>query len=644
MNLSLIDWLIVAASLLILIFPVLAARGLMRGVADFLAAGRTAGRYMVAVSSGLAGLGAITIVGNLEMNLKAGFSMGWWGLSMGIVILLVQVSGWVIYRFRQTRCLTLAQFFEIRYSRRFRIFAGGLAFFSGLINFGIFPAVGARFFIYFCGLPQSFDVLGLAVPTFPLLMAALLSISLFFVLSGGQIAVIVADFIQGVFVNLTFIAVLLYLFFKIDWEVISAALATAPPDQSMINPYKTSNLRDFNFWYFLIGVIGYCYNFMSWQGTQGYNASAKSAHEAKMGGVLSSWRGIPQAIMLTFVPLVAYTVLNHESFAPIAQAVATTLKGVDGGEAIQNQLRVPLVLTHLLPVGLMGAFAAVMLAAFISTHDTYLHSWATILVQDVIMPWRGKPFDKETHLKVLRGAIVFVAIFIFCFSLLFQQTQYIFMFFAITGAIFVGGSGAVIIGGLYWKRGTARGAWAAMITGSGISISGIIIHQNIPDFAVNGQHFWLLSMVGATLAFIIGSLTDRDKHFDLDKLLHRGKYEIPEEHVVVEKPKLSWKRLGMGEEFSRGDKAIYLGNYAWTFVWMITFIIGTYINLTGDVSDSAWMAFWRIYLIIHVVIAVIVIVWFTIGGTLDLRKMFHQLKTMQRDDSDDGWVEEAKES
>ncbi len=37
------------------------------------------------------------------MNYIAGFSMTWWGFTMSVVILVVTVSGWVIYRFRQTR-------------------------------------------------------------------------------------------------------------------------------------------------------------------------------------------------------------------------------------------------------------------------------------------------------------------------------------------------------------------------------------------------------------------------------------------------------------------------------------------------------------------------------------------------------------
>jgi len=637
-----IDWIIVFVMLGFMILSVVASKHLMRSVADFLAAGRSAGRYIISIAAGVAGLGAITIVANLEMNLIAGFSMSWWGMTMGLVILIIKVSGWVIYRFRQTRCLTLAQFFEVRYSRRFRIFAGIIGFLSGLINFGIFPAVGARFFIYFCGLPLSIPVFGLEISTFPLVMIFLLSISLYFVFSGGQIAIIIADFFQGLFVNVVFVIMLLFIFATLDWTHIFEALAAAPTEASLINPFHTSAVEDFNFWYFLVGIIGVLYGAMSWQGTQGYNASAKSAHEAKMSGVLDGWRGMPQTLMFTFIPIIAYTVLNHPHYGDIAASVNEVIAGFDSA-AVQSQLKVPLVLSHILPRGLIGAFVAVMLAAFISTHDSYLHSWGSIFVQDVIMPFRKKPFTPKQHLKILRLSIFGVAVFIFFFSLIFQQSQYILLFFAITGAIFAGGSGAVIIGGLYWKRGTSTAAWAAMITGSSIAVGGIIIHQLKADFFINGQMFWMIGMFGGSLLYVIVSLFGKRKDYNLNKMLHRGEYAVEGEMEIIEKePSRGWRLLGMGREFTKFDKFIYIANYAWTGTWTLVFIIGTVYNLSHEVSDASWMTFWKYYVYIQMGLAIIVIFWFTIGGLKDIKVMIHRLRTMKRDDSDDGFVVRAQ--
>ncbi|MDP6418994.1 MAG: sodium:solute symporter [Candidatus Krumholzibacteria bacterium] len=661
MNFTLLDWGIVAVVLALMVSGILLSRNYMRGVADFLAAGRNAGRYVLSLSQGIAGLGAITIVGLFEMNFIAGFSMSWWGLTMGVVILLMTVSGWVVYRFRQTRALTLAEFFEKRYSRNFRIFAGLIAWLSGIINFGIFPAVGARFFIHFCGFPEYWILGGISLPVFPLLMLFLLSLALYFVFSGGQVAVIITDFIQGVFVNLVFLVILFYLMSVVEWGQIMEALASAPDNASLINPYKTSHVEDFNLVFFLIGIFGVFYGAMSWQGTQGYNASAKTAHEAKMGSVLTNWRGFPQGIFLLMVPIMIYTVMRHPDWSALSSVVQGQLQQVDS-ETLRNQLRAPLVLVQLLPPGLLGAFGAVMLAAFISTHDTYLHSWGSIFVQDVILPFRKKELTPKQHLLALRLSIFGVALFIFFFSLLFQQSEYIFLFFAITGAIFAGGSGAVIIGGLYWKRGTAAGAWTALSSGAMIAVGGILIHRldaglfelsrgHLPALArhfwsvlhwlyeINGQQYWALAMFASTLLYVAVSLLGR-REVDLDRLLHRNEHAIAGEMEVVEKtPTRGWKVLGMGREFTRGDKVIYIASYAWTAIWTLIFLVGSAINLKNPADDSSWGSFWKTYVMIQIVVAVFVMVWFTIGGVRDLREMFSRLGKPERDESDDGRVD-----
>jgi len=662
MNMAPVDWGILLVVLGALVGGVLLSRGYMRSVADFLAAGRTAGRYLISMAAGIAGLGAISIVGLLEMNYIAGFSMTWWGFTMSVVILIITVSGWVIYRFRQTRALTLAQFFETRYSKKFRIFAGIIAFLSGLINFGIFPAVGARFFIHFCGLPAAIGLFGLAVPTFPLVMIVLLGIALFFVFSGGQVAVIITDFAQGLFVNVVFVAIVVYLFLQVDWTQIVEALAAAPQEASLINPFETSHIEDFNFWYFLIGIVGVLYGAMSWQGTQAYNSSATSAHEAKMGSVLGNWRGFPQGLFLLFVPIVIYTVMHHPDFSQLAAGVNSAIAGV-GNEAIQSQMRGPLVLARLLPVGLMGAFAAVMLAAFISTHDTYLHSWGSIFIQDVVLPFRKKRLSQKQHLRLLRWSIFGVAVFIFFFSLLFQQSEYIFLFFAITGAIFAGGSGAVIIGGLYWKRGTAPAAWTALITGSTIAVGGILIHrlpeemflttpENLSRLAehgwgllkwlyhINGQQYWAVAMGASALLYVLVSLLGRRRAFDLDKLLHRGRYDTAHETTVVNAaPSRGLRMLGMGKEFTRGDRIIFIASYAQTAFWILVFIVGTVYNLHHDVPDETWARFWKFYFLVQLVVSLFVIVWFSIGGFKDISAMLGRLRVMKRDADDDGVAE-----
>ena len=692
-NLSFIDWLIVALVLAGMIYSVSMTKGLMKSVTDFLSAGRTAGRYVLSVSSGVAGLGAISIVMFMEMGFVAGFALSWWGLSQGIIILAITMSGWVIYRFRMTRSLTLAQFFEKRYSRNFRIFAGIVAFFAGIINFGIFPAVGAQFFINYCGLPESF----LGIPMYPLVMILLLGVALYFVYTGGQIAVIIADFFQGVFVTLVLFGIALFLFFNVSLDQVTESLEQTPlklareeiadlrledsfealtedeqnkkifdinnkyENSSRINPFKTSHVEDFNFWYFLIGIIGVMYGTLGWQGSQGYNSSAKSAHEAKMGSVLAGFRGLPQGLFMFLVPVLVYVFMNHPDYQSVADSVNSSLAGLST-DTLRSQMRAPFVLSEVLPVGLLGAFAALMLAAFISTHDTYLHSWGSIFIQDVIMPFREKPFDKDTHIKVLRYSIFGVAVFIFLFSLLFSQSQKIALYFAVTAAIFSGGCGAVIIGGLYWDRGTTAAAWTAMIVGAVIGVGGTLVKQVSSDWLadpasyqtmksillflqnINGQEYWGIGMAASSLSYVTVSLAGPEKRMNMDKLLNRGKYSIDGEvKVVNEEPDLGWKIFGMGKEFTKTDKLIYIVNYAWTGMWTIVFIVGTIYNLSNPVSNSSWMAYWKYYIYINIVVCAVIIVWFTLGGFSDLRQMIKSLKSERRDHGDDGWVNNKEE-
>ncbi|HMA53964.1 MAG TPA: sodium:solute symporter, partial [Acidobacteriota bacterium] len=207
--------------------------------------------------------------------------------------------------------------------------------------------------------------------------------------------------------------------------------------------------------------------------------------------------------------------------------------------------------------------------------------------------------------------------------------------------IFAGGSGAVIIGGLYWKRGTTAAAWAAMIVGSVVAVGGIVVKQLVPGFPVNGQMFWGLAMAGSSVVYVVVSLAaGRAKSFDMDKMLHRGKYLIQAEYTVVDAvPVKGWKVLGMGREFTPWDKVIYVATYAWTASWVVVFVAGTILNLTREVSTAAWLGFWKTYTRIYLVLSIFVIVWFSIGGIINLKQMIATLKVMKRDPSDQGFVE-----
>lgn len=639
MNLTWFDWSIIIALFILMLGMVFLSKTLMKSVSDFLATGRTGGRYIISMFHGTAALGAITVVGALEQNFNAGFNSRWWEMPTAVILVTISVTGWVVYRFRQTRALTMAQFFEMRYSRSFRIFAGILAFLSGIVNMIIFPAVSAKFFIYFCGIPE-IGHLGSYSVTYILTTAVMVLVPLYFIFTGGHIAVMFTDFIQGVFVNIVFVIIVILLLYKVGWTDIGEAVKAAPAGKSLINPFDASEVQDFNPWFFFIGMFGLIYTKLSWQGNSSFNIAAKSAHEAKMADVLTNWRLVPQwGLFLMIVPIIAYTVFHHENYKAIADSINAMLSGF--APADQSQLRVPMVLNYLLPVGLKGAFAAIMLAAAITCHNTYMHSWGSIFIQDVVMPIRKKAFEPKEHLKYLKLSILGVGITIFILSIVFQQTEKVFLFLNISGAIFVGGSGAAIIGGLYWKKGTTPAAWAAMITGAITAGLNILLKQYIPGYPINGQWGWFMAMVLATVVYFVVSLLTPRKAFDLDKLLHRGIYAVKGDSVSgSDEVVKGWKVLAPTKEFTRGDKAIYWATTGWTAGWVIVFVIGTlFYFFVKPFTNDQWMTFWQVYTYLFLGASIIVTVWFTIGGLKNLFEMIHALRHNIRDHKDDGFVE-----
>jgi len=600
----------------------------------------------------------------------------------GPIYFLLALSGWVVYRYRATRAFTMAQFFEMRYSRKFRIYAGILAWVSGIINFGIFPSVGARFFINFCGFENYLvTVLGVEVNlTLGAVMLVLLSLSLYFTFVGGQVSILVTDFTQGMFSKVIFLALIITVMVQFPWSTLrEALLLVSEPGRSLVNPLDLGE-ADFDVVYWMIAWFFAAYQMLSWQGSQAYNCSATTAHEAKMAGLLGGVGGPILTITIIWISVAALAIMNLPEYADQAAVVTERLNEAYGDDqTLKTQMLVPAAMRTFIPVGLFGAFAAAMLGFFITTHNTYMHSWGSIFIQDIVCVLRRTPLTGQQHMRALRASVIFVAVFIFFFSLLFPLAEYIAMFFAITGAIYLGGSGAVIIGGLYWKRGTTAAAFTTMTVGA-ITALGVIVLRTVWEdvpFLVetfssaqmpwNSQivAFWL--SIVAILVYVVVSLLTPKPSVDFDRLFHRGKYAIKVEQEEIERRVAHtregtwfWRLLGAaGHEFSRFDRFIVLYNAS-----MVTFSVSAFFVLLGlnwerympwlgDIpllgswlvasgiglmSDESWANWWQFWCYLGIVLGLIGFVWITTGGLLNFRSFYRRLDALDRNEHDDGRV------
>jgi hypothetical protein len=256
------------------------------------------------------------------------------------------------------------------------------------------------------------------------------------------------------------------------------------------------------------------------------------------------------------------------------------------------------------------------------------------------------------------------------------------MFFAITGAIWVGGAGVVIVGGLYWKRGTTLAAFCALIVGSGIATTGVICQKiwtgtiypylvksgNLEAFTrfiesassplepyimwrvtpnkfpINSQELFFCSMILSISMYVIISLLSRKKPFNMDRMLHRGKYQVEGkkiEHGIKSVKDFFRKVIGINDEYTRGDKIIAWSVFIFSFgLLFLCFFVGVAIwNFISPWSNQWWANFFfcRQFLLGGTV-AVISTIWFSWGGTRDLIRMFRALDKKEVNIHDDGRV------
>jgi SSS family solute:Na+ symporter len=614
----------------------------LKSVADYMAGGRCAGRYMLCVARAEMSSGAVVFVFFFEIFNQAGFTYLWWTWMQVPIVLLITIFGFVVYRYRETRALTLAQFFEMRYSRTFRLFTGGLGFFAGIMNFGIIPAVGARFFVYFLGLPPELLFFGAHIPTFIPLMVLFMSVTIYLTLSGGQITVMVTDCVSGLLDQWLSLVIVIALIGIFSWSEISSVMLDRPAGQSMMNPLDTMKHSDFNVWFVLMGVFLQMYGMMAWQNSSAYNAAARTPHESRMGNILGRWREYSRLLTVTVLAMCAVTFLTHSHYAEGAGPVHDLVSQIPNPQ-IQKQMLVPAALGVLLPAGIKGLFAAMVLAGIFGGDTTHLHSWGSMFVQDVLMPMRRKPLTPKQHIRYLRLAMAGVGIFAVIFGALFTQTEYIIMWFQLTMAIYIGGAGSVIIGGLYWKKGTTAAAWAAMLTGSTLAFGGIMTRQFIPDFALNGTQISFGAGLIAIVVYVVVSLLTCRKDFNMDRLLHRGAYAVIDDSVEKheeKKKRFHWSRiLGITDKFSLADRWISTGVFAWSMLWFFVMIIGTVWNLIAPWPATVWLRlWWWAAIALPLGLGVLTTLWFTGGVLKDLSAFFVKLKTERVDENDDGTV------
>ena len=322
------------------------------------------------------------------------------------------------------------------------------------------------------------------------------------------------------------------------------------------------------------------------------------------------------------------------------RAPSPELAAIQGANALQaqkvrtlyGQMMLPATLRQILPTGVIGLFALLMVMLLDSTDDSRIFNASSTWAQDVILPFMKKPPTSRQHIALLRWSSVAVAVFFFVVAVFFSQLDYINMFTQIMCAIWLGGGGTVMVFGLYSRFGNIVGAWCSIFFGCGFSLAGLILQRVwsasvVPvlarhgwtegvfrffakvaeplnpyvdwsfgfnsgestleqaiqlfreKFFMNSTEIYGISMVLSLIAYCLGSWIALKagwcKPFNLDKLLHRGEYadEAEKERMAKAasvKVSLLERIVGIDGEYTRGDRII-----AWSvFIYSIGYGFG----------------------------------------------------------------------
>ena len=533
------DWLIMILPVIGVLYMGWYARRYIRGVVDFLSAGRLCGRYIISTASVASGLSIIGIVAYVEIHYRTGYGLGFWYSIMTPISIILGLMGFFTYRYRETKAMSMGQFVEMRYSRKLRIFAALLRSLSEMLANMIMPAIAARFFIYFLGLPKYVDIIGFKVSTFCLLILVSLVLALCIICMGGMLCIVITDSMQGLIMYPLLVMFVVFILYKFSWfQEIAPVLGDRAPGESFLNPYDIKNLRDFNYFSLTLVIIGLFMNAGSW--VTGAATNARSPHEQKMARLLGNWRGALSGLFYLLIAVAILTVLTHRNYAgeareirahickqvatevakdpavrdsvvavtqsipahnhqigvneplsekknldtPYLDAAHKELQKMPQGHALfqefrtlYNQMMMAVTMRHLLPPGMLGMFCLLLILAMISTDDSRIYSAASTITQDIILPFRKTPFTLKQHMWVIRGVSIGVGIFFFFGSFYMSQLDYIQLFVRLMTMMWICGCGPIMIFGVYSRFGNTWGAWASLLSGMFMGMTSVLLQR-----------------------------------------------------------------------------------------------------------------------------------------------------------------------
>lgn len=429
---STLDWTIIVVYVIASLAAGLYGKRYVSGLSDFLVAGRGIGLYLGIATLAATEIGTVTFMYYAELGYRTGFASFINGLIAGGMMILIGRTGFIIRRLRQLRLMTVPEYFEVRYGRRLRILTGVLVAIGGILNMGVFLKIEGTFLATISGIPLEY---------LKHVMTAILLLELVYTVLGGMVSIVITDFIQFIALSAGTITVTAVCIHRAGvsnlHETVARTLGSAGFDP-IANP-------NYGWSFILFQLLLWLSLDTCWQTTAMRTFSARDAETSRR---VFTWTGfifLGRGMMPMLWGISALAILGPNQ---------TPLEAM------------PKLLAAILPAGLRGIVVAGMLAATMSVNSSYLLGWSSIIAQDIVTPLRTRPLQPASQVLLNRVTNLSVSLFVLFWGLWYTLPGPAYFYLNMTGTIFLAGSLASIVAGLYWKRANTAGAYSAMLAGA----------------------------------------------------------------------------------------------------------------------------------------------------------------------------------
>lgn len=452
----LVDGSLVGLYLVVTMVAGVVVRKYVGKVEHFLVAGREMNLYLGIASLAATEFGIVTCMYAAQAGFQNGFAGSTPGILQGIAMFVIGVTGFCVKPLRDSGVMTIPELFEVRFGKFIRWLSGVVIVLGGLLNMGVFLRVGGDFLVLVTGMDARYLVIT---------MTALLLMVAIYTIMGGMLSVLVTDYLQFIVMSAGILAVSYLILVKVGWSELVATVEKVHGPGGF-NPFINKNLGYENV---LAEAFVQTAATLTWQTTIARLLAAKD-----------TWTGQKIYIGTSFFFVVGFLIPGLWGISALAMLPPEQLASYSSDPGTVSLHAMPMYLGSMLPIGLMGLLVAAMLAADMSTDSSYMITWAAVIYNDILGPFRRKDTSEKWGLLLNRFIVAAIGVFLFFYGLLYKLEGRLWDYLTTTGTVYLSSTSVLLIACCYWKRANNWGAGAAIVIGAVFPIGYLFLEKTIP--------------------------------------------------------------------------------------------------------------------------------------------------------------------